>query len=109
MAKLYKVFCARCQADTAQSGELVKEEIILTCTNPVDVLDESGAPTGEQVACGRSIKVNAELTPEEIKEFLASHKQDNLGQTPINEAAIAKKQEEMAVKVEEALADIAIE
>lgn len=111
MTKTYKVFCAHCQTETPHTGALVKDEIILTCTNPIAEMTKD-KETGENVEttreCGRFVKVSTELSSEEIKDVLSAHAEDNAGQEKIDEKALAEKQAEAEKKMGEALFDFEI-
>lgn len=95
----YKIFCARCQEETAHDANLVNGEIICTCNNPVTVQvtnPDTNEVTEEIAPCGRLVKVNAALAPDEIRKYFLEHKESNQGQVVIDEVKLAEDQ-----KVEE--------
>lgn len=68
--KTITIFCAKCQADTAQTGVVdLNGELIFTCT-----------------VCGGFIKVPAKMTVEEIRALFVAHKEANVGQVSIQES-----------------------
>lgn len=89
--KTYLVFDASLQKEVPHTAELVKGEIVLTSTES-----------------GRFIKIDASLTPEQIKEVIAKHKVNNEGLVPIDEAKIAEEQKAQEDGMVDALSGLEI-
>lgn len=107
----YKVFCARCQSETPHNAELVNKEIICTCSNHFVASvknEETGEISEQDTLCGRVIKVSAELSAEQIKEYFQKHKDSNQGHIVIDEVKLAEERKVQEETMVNALADLEI-